>query len=265
MDLYGVASAVTVIGSAVVVDLYRRRAMRAETESGIRGLRLATSRQAMHWDPPTKLLNRRAFYDRGSTLLADHIDRPLVAVMVDIDNFRAVNSALGHVVGDHVLSIVAGRFADYITGHVIGRLDGNELAALLPQVTTADNRSYPDLQVLREILATPIWACGHWISITVSAAQVTVNGSSDIDDVLNRAETALADAKPNKSTDRCDITGAIQMATIQTPVAPANAHRYTASDHYRSYHRPHQHRRVLRAVAARQIIYPSMTDDTAHA
>ena len=251
MDLYGVASAVTVIGSAAVVDLYRRRALRAEAESAIRGLHLAAARQATHWDPGTKLLNRRAFYERGSTLLADNIDRPLVAVLVDVDNFRAVNTALGHVVGDQLLSIVAGRFADYITGCVIGRLDGNELAALLPRTTATNNVSYPDLQVLRDILETPVWACGHWISIAVSAAQVTVDGSSDIDDVLNRAETALSDAKHNRSISRCDCTRAIHTAI--NPAATTNTHRYTTSEHDRSYLRPHRYRRVLRAFASRQV------------
>ncbi|MEO3743352.1 GGDEF domain-containing protein [Plantactinospora sp. B5E13] len=74
---------------------------------------LQAERHAATHDPLTGLPNRRAFYQLGGALMADPRRPPLVAVLLDVDDFKQINDRFGHAVGDQVLIAVAWRFAAY--------------------------------------------------------------------------------------------------------------------------------------------------------
>lgn len=59
-------------------------------------------------DPTTGLLLRRAFVDKLTTMLAESTRQkmPLSLCILDIDNFRKINSTYGHLAGDGVLAEV---------------------------------------------------------------------------------------------------------------------------------------------------------------
>lgn len=89
-------------------------------------------------DALSGLLNRRAFLER-STALFDHCRRhgqPCAVLMIDIDHFKHINDRHGHQTGD-----VAIRACAEAIGHalrdadLLGRLGGEEFAALLPHAT----------------------------------------------------------------------------------------------------------------------------------
>lgn len=92
-------------------------------------------RQAIE-DGLTGLANRRRFEER----LADEVERArrfpgqaLGLVMLDIDDFKAVNDRLGHVAGDEVLRAVAGAMrVDRRETDLAARYGGEELALILP-------------------------------------------------------------------------------------------------------------------------------------
>jgi diguanylate cyclase (GGDEF)-like protein len=60
-------------------------------------------------DPLTGLLNRRAFQHEalGMVLARRGMDVHLVVLVIDLDNFKAVNDDRGHAAGDHALVQVA--------------------------------------------------------------------------------------------------------------------------------------------------------------
>lgn len=60
-------------------------------------------------DPLTGLLNRRAFQHEalGMILARRGIDSHLVVMLIDLDNFKALNDRCGHAAGDHALVQVA--------------------------------------------------------------------------------------------------------------------------------------------------------------
>ena len=54
-------------------------------------------------------------------------------MVLDLDHFKKINDTYGHRLGDRVLQLFAGTLADELdTGSILGRLGGEEFAAILP-------------------------------------------------------------------------------------------------------------------------------------
>ncbi|MGT2439557.1 diguanylate cyclase [Bradyrhizobium betae] len=81
-------------------------------------------------DALTGALNRGAIIERAGTLLAGG---GLSLIVLDIDHFKRVNDTLGHPVGDAVIRGVVDCLEQTVPdGGLIGRVGGEEFAALLP-------------------------------------------------------------------------------------------------------------------------------------
>ena len=89
--------------------------------------------QGLH-DALTGLANRTLFLDRLDLALrqAERGTNPIAVLLMDVDDFKAVNDALGHAAGDQLLGDLAERLA-LVTraGDTIARLGGDEFAVLL--------------------------------------------------------------------------------------------------------------------------------------
>jgi diguanylate cyclase (GGDEF)-like protein/putative nucleotidyltransferase with HDIG domain len=86
-------------------------------------------------DPLTESLNRRGFEERLQATLDEgkRTGRPFALVMLDLDNFKAVNDVHGHPAGDELLCwVVEGVRRTVRTMDTIGRLGGDEFAVLAP-------------------------------------------------------------------------------------------------------------------------------------
>jgi diguanylate cyclase (GGDEF)-like protein len=190
----GLAAAAAVAGAGGT-RLHLLRARRAEAEVERLRRDLQAERHAAGHDPLTGLPNRRAFYCSGSPLVANAARRPLVAVLVDLDDFKRVNDTLGHVAGDRVLVAVARRFADIAGGGLVARLGGDEFAGLLDWPTTDDRWLRHTAYLLAAELAAPVDVAGRPVSVTASVGLTPVSGPADLDDVLGRADAAMYQAK----------------------------------------------------------------------
>jgi len=90
----------------------------------------AREREADH-DPLTGLLNRKGFQEAVDAKLTDagETNTAVAVLILDLDRFADVNSALGHEVGDQLLVNLSQRFlTDKPTGKAIARLGGDEFA-----------------------------------------------------------------------------------------------------------------------------------------
>src|SRR2546427_1609516 len=86
-------------------------------------------------DPLTNVLNARAFSHELAQELGRNrrYGRPLALIYLDLDDFKRVNDAHGHVTGDAVLRLVADAMRSEVrAADIAGRLGGGGVGGLMP-------------------------------------------------------------------------------------------------------------------------------------
>jgi diguanylate cyclase (GGDEF)-like protein len=91
-------------------------------------------------DALTGLPNRTLILDRIEQTLTRtrHNQEPVAVLFVDLDNFKAINDSLGHVMGDELLCAVAERLEGVIREtDALGRLGGDEFVVVAEGISLA--------------------------------------------------------------------------------------------------------------------------------
>ena len=148
-------------------------------------------------DPLTELLNRRGLQQAISRELQQvHAGRPAAAVVVDLDDFKSVNEALGHAVGDVVLKEMARRLRASVRDiDEVGRIGGDEFLLILPGTEPAEVARVAER--LRLTIATEvIQHSAGVVTLTASvAALLLTRDIPGVDQILARAHLLLTKAK----------------------------------------------------------------------
>ena len=154
-------------------------------------------REALH-DPLTDLANRALLRDRIAFALgrARRTNGRVALMLVDLDDFKAVNDGLGHAAGDQVLVTVARRLTQCVRpGDTVARLGGDEFAVLLDD---ASGDGAPDAVAARiqELLKLPLLVAGHELFANASVGvAMAEDGSLDDEELLRNADVAMYMAK----------------------------------------------------------------------
>ncbi|HYM55243.1 MAG TPA: GGDEF domain-containing protein [Solirubrobacteraceae bacterium] len=91
-------------------------------------------------DRLTGLPNRALILDRGEQMLSRAMRRqtPVAALLIDLDNFTAINDTLGHGAGDELIQAIASRLDGVVRGtDALGRLGGDEFVVLAEEASLA--------------------------------------------------------------------------------------------------------------------------------
>ena len=146
----------------------------------------------------TGLFNRRAFLEAANGLIEQRgrKSQPVSVLLFDLDKFKSINDRFGHAVGDEALKVFAATAtANMRATDVIGRLGGEEFAAILPGNAAEAGIVADRMRMAFE--AAGVVIAGHEMGATVSIGVATAIPPVRIDPLLARADAALYRAKHN--------------------------------------------------------------------
>ncbi|HVY52471.1 MAG TPA: sensor domain-containing diguanylate cyclase [Devosia sp.] len=156
-------------------------------------------RQIARQDPMTGALTRGGFLAEVEKDFQRSVryDRPSALVMIDVDNFRAINDRYGHPAGDAVLvSIAAACMGTMRRSDVFGRVGGGEFGLLLPE--TEPEEAAGAAERIRRIVEETIVEAGGDASIkaTISLGVAPIPPAAEGAAAwISEADIALYEAK----------------------------------------------------------------------
>jgi len=164
-----------------------------------RALEVQLTHQALH-DTLTGLPNRALFSDRAEHALTrtSRLGNVVAMLVLDLDDFDAVNDTFGHATGDAVLVQVAARLRSTIReGATVSRSGGDEFTILVEDVTGVSQAERFAARALAT-LAAPFTVRGEELRVGGSIGLVVTGGTRDpldVAELMRCAHLALFAAK----------------------------------------------------------------------
>lgn len=146
-------------------------------------------------DSLTGCLTRRALFTQWDEI--DSSDLGHGVLMIDADNFKALNDTYGHDVGDNALVQIADILRNELTDDAIfARFGGEEFVVVLPRQTLDTAAAVGESlrsAVSDRVLSTPSGDVAVTVSVGVAHAHTTHR--NDLDAALRQADSHLFEAK----------------------------------------------------------------------
>ena len=164
----------------------------------VRGLAITNLRLGLmaRTDSLTSCLNRGAFTARVNTQLARTDLNPSGALlMIDADNFKAINDLFGHHAGDEALTIIARSIRSVLRrGEWVGRMGGEEFAVYLPGVDRRGAEMVAE-RIRRSINLAVFSPDARRRELSVSIGGAVFEGATSFSDLFRIADQRLYSAK----------------------------------------------------------------------
>ncbi|HEY4005614.1 MAG TPA: EAL domain-containing protein [Pseudonocardia sp.] len=182
-------------------------------------------------DELTRLPNRSALTARLSRLLAGPDRAKLAVLCCDLDDFKRVNTALGHAAGDQVLIMLAARLQRELpVGCTPARLSGDEFVVVCDDVEAVGG--VPQLaESVAALLRAPLNVDGQPVRVSAAIGAATsadgvgsLRGTPTAEDLMRFADAAMYDAKQR---------GAGQLALLSAEAASSANNQLRLEDELR--------------------------------
>lgn len=117
-------------------------------------------------------------------------------LLIDIDNFKAINDMSGHLIGDHVIKVVA----DLISGHfrktdIVARVGGDEFLVLMTDISEIEPARQKINSLLQTMRYKPNRTIPENVSLSIGFTVVERGEDANYETVFARADEALHHAK----------------------------------------------------------------------
>ena len=156
--------------------------------------RFREARKLADLDALTGLHNRRYFHETlaREVARAQRYGRRLALVVLDLDDFKAINDRIGHLAGDAVLAETAERVRDVVrSADVACRVGGDEFAVILPE-SSAEEADQLYRRLRGSVSSRPVGEAGR---LFLSAGIAELLADDDPTRFFERADEALYRAK----------------------------------------------------------------------
>jgi diguanylate cyclase (GGDEF)-like protein len=165
--------------------------------------RYREARQLAETDALTGFFNQRYFHEtlRREALRAQRYDRRLALLIIDLDDFKAINDRIGHLAGDAVLAQVAERLRNEIRSVDVGcRVGGDEFGMIMPESTSEDAALL--FERMHDAVAAMPVPGGRGVRISAGIAELRHGETAA--GLFERADSALYRAK-EQGKDRASV------------------------------------------------------------
>lgn len=147
-------------------------------------------------DSLTTCLNRGAFTAQVAQWLADNaVGGRGALLMIDADNFKAINDLFGHEAGDTALKVIARSIRTILRPQdVIGRMGGEEFSVFLPDADEHLTAAIAE-RIRRSVSFSAFAPSGAQYPLSVSIGGAAFDGEADFSELFRIADQRLYGAK----------------------------------------------------------------------
>ena len=148
-------------------------------------------------DPLTKAHNRRVLIKDLEEVLSFGKDKDIDMhlVMFDADDFKKINDSFGHIAGDKTLIFLSKLIQNSLRrGTRIYRYGGEEFVVILNRTSLEEATKIVD-RIIKETCDSKLLYKNHDIHLTLSAGLCSHKQNISAEELLDRADKALYDAK----------------------------------------------------------------------
>ena len=209
LDAFSFLPFVLLMGLSLAAQLHQRTVqleqttLRLEAEAHTRREAEFSLRHVAYHDSLTGLPNRLRALDHLAELHTEAMARGQhgAVLLIDLDNFKTINDALGHPIGDRMLEAIADRLlAAAPDDSMLARLGGDEFVLVLgPLAGTAASVQAQAQQAAERMvarLAEPVAVDSRVLAVGASVGVALFPAGEDgVADLLRRADIALYRAK----------------------------------------------------------------------
>jgi diguanylate cyclase len=156
-------------------------------------------RREARTDALTTVANRKAFDEKLHVLRTfwERQRQEFVLVLLDLDHFKWINDAHGHVVGDNILAMLGTWLKEWVReGDMVARYGGDEFAVLLPRTSVDVGVERAEtIRARTAERASHLSLRGEQISLSLSVGVASPQEGDTEESLLTRADEALYHSK----------------------------------------------------------------------
>ena len=157
----------------------------------------------VYTDPLTSIYNRRYFDEHAANILKNAADknRRFALLMIDLDHFKSINDAYGHLCGDDALVLTAStleKFFEFYEDSIVARFGGDEFIVLTKIIPGETAKSITE-SLFKELKTLSLLVSEEIVNLEFSIGVSTNDDGkiTEVEQIIKNADNALYTSKRN--------------------------------------------------------------------